>query len=234
MVLSIMLPPLLSAAPPDVAATVRNFSWSNPITHAGAQTFVGDDPPSCTGGDCCKTCPPTHPYCAIGCPYPDSCITPGHMDVPSCVDCVCTCRGEPCCYNYHSIPCPKAPGPHICEKGWPVFATEAELSASPWGSYFADVYGSLPAPMLYPIDTSKWWMLYDSLIAKHALPLPASAGTCAPPDCELNRFSKDNAYSPPSQWIWHPPPYAAFADNTWVEVVSCARSFFFYWEELLS
>ena len=71
---------------------------------------------------------------------------------------------------------------------------------------------------------------FDSaLLKKHAVPLPPSAGTCAPPDCSENLYTENNAYSPPSQWIWHPPPpnaahtaylsYGAFAANTWVEVM---------------
>jgi len=107
----------------------------------------------------------------------------------------------------------------VCEKGWPQFASVAELTASPWGAYFKDVYGALPTAAAFPLDTSAWWMLYDSLLTKHAVPLPKSAGKCAPANCQLNLFGENNAYSPPSQWIWHPPPYAAFSDNQWVEVL---------------
>ena len=105
------------------------------------------------------------------------------------------------------------------ENGWPSFSDAASLGASAWGAFFADLYGVLPPPTEYPLDTASYWMLYNSLIAKHSLALPPSAGTCAPPNCQLNRFEENNRYSPPSQWIWHPPPYAAFADGTWVEVM---------------
>ena len=123
-------------------------------------------------------------------------------------------------HSHHPHSHQPGPGPTpICEKGWPNFASVAELAASPWGAYFTDVYGALPKPAVFPLDTSAWWMLYDSLLTKHAVPLPHSAGKCAPPNCQLNLFDTNNAYSPASQWIWHPPPYAAFADSQWVEVM---------------
>lgn len=67
-------------------------------------------------------------------------------------------------------------------------------------------------------------MLYDSLLTKHKVQLPQSAGQCAPPNCQLNLFGDNNMHSPPSQWIWHPPPlggggYPAFSANEWVEVM---------------
>ena len=88
------------------------------------------------------------------------------------------------------------------ENGWPSFSDAASLGASRWGAFFADLYGVLPPPTEYPLNTASYWMLYNSLIAKHSLALPPSAGTCAPPNCQLNRFEENNAYSPPSQWIW--------------------------------
>lgn len=62
-------------------------------------------------------------------------------------------------------------------------------------------------------------MLYDSLIATHGVVLPPTAGRCAPPKCQLNLYQENNAYSPKTHWVWHPPPYAAFAASTWVEVM---------------
>jgi hypothetical protein len=122
----------------------------------------------------------------------------------------------------------------VCEKGWPQFANAAELDATDWGPYFAELYGQVPANQ-FPLKTADFWMLYDGLLKKHAVPLPPSAGNCAPADCSLNLFVENNAYSPPSQWIWHPPPpnaahngylpYADFAANTWVEVMHEADPF---------
>jgi hypothetical protein len=117
---------------------------------------------------------------------------------------------------------------HPCEKGWPIFNTSAELAASPWGAYFTDLYGALPPADQFPLAISDFWMLYDSLLQKHSVPLPPSAGQCAPAHCSLNLYTENNGYSPPSQWVWHPPPvdaaqhyqpYADFPPNTWIEVM---------------
>jgi GTPase SAR1 family protein len=66
-------------------------------------------PWTCIGSGCCKTCPQSHPYCVIECG--DAGITcMGGM--ARCATCVCTCRGEPCCYNYGStVSCPAQPTP---------------------------------------------------------------------------------------------------------------------------
>ena len=117
----------------------------------------------------------------------------------------------------------------VCETAWPKFASAQELSASPaWAGYFTDLYGTLPTT--FPLNTADWWMLYDSLLTKHAIKLPQSAGQCAPPNCQLNLFGENNMYSPPSKWIWHPPPlggggYPMFAANQWVEVMHEADPF---------
>ena len=181
----------------------------------------------CVDGCCCaddgcgsshhSLCCPNNPD--IWCPCCKSCVAHHHTPHDH------TPHGHnPHGHNPHTHkPHLHHPGPApmpVCETGWPVFASEAALTSSPWGDYFADLSGgSLPPASYYPLDTSAWWMLYDSLIAKHSLALPPSAGNCAPPNCQLNRFVENNAYSPPSQWIWHPPPYTAFPANTWVEVM---------------
>ena len=119
-------------------------------------------------------------------------------------------------------PKPKPPKPMpICEKGWPSFAKAADLAASPWGAYLTDLYGASPPNDRFPLDLSSWWTLYGSLIDKHHVTLPKSAGKCAPPDCQLNLFKENNMYSPASsQWIWHPPPYVEFPADTWIEVTT--------------
>ena len=113
--------------------------------------------------------------------------------------------------------------PAVCsqaEKDWPTFATSADLSGSSWGAYFKDLYGQLPPDDQYPLKISDWWFLYGSLVKAHGVKLPKSTGRCPPPNCALNLFDENNRYCPANtQWIWHPPPYAAFADSTWVEVM---------------
>ena len=153
-------------------------------------------------------------------------------------------------------PAPDPDGPlPVCEKGWPTFASAGELAShKKWSGYFTDLYGGAPPKSMFPLDTSSWWMLYAKLIDAHGLQarvpaalqplpprpcappepdpdpppppqLPKSAGKCAPARCQLNHYGENN--SPPSQWIWHPPPhekgkflpYPDFAAGTWVEVM---------------
>ena len=119
-------------------------------------------------------------------------------------------------HAHHPAPHVHHPAPHkhhphhpepMCA-GWPTFASAAALAASPWGSYFEELYGSSPPAHYFPLDVGSWWILWDDLLTKHKVPLPKSAGTCAPANCQLSLFRENNAYSPPkTQWIWHPPPY---------------------------
>ena len=91
---------------------------------------------------------------------------------------------------------------------WPSFGNAATLAASPWGAYFTELYGSMPPTNRYPLDVGSFWVLWDDLTAKHAVPLPASSGRCAPANCQLSLYTLNNAYAPPkTSWIWHPPPY---------------------------
>ena len=52
------------------------------------------------------------------------------------------------------------------------------------------------------------WMLFDSLVAKHRATTPLVELVRR---YQLNLFTSNNMYSPPSQWIWH--PRAAFSEH---------------------
>ena len=96
------------------------------------------------------------------------------------------------CYTALDPPEPPLPPGElpVCEKGWPTFSSSNDLDGSAWGDYFKDLYGSAPPASMFPLDTSTWWMFYDKLIASHNLQLPASAGKCAPANCQLNHYGR--------------------------------------------
>ena len=126
----------------------------------------------------------------------------------------------------YKVPCaappPPPPPPPPGPSAWPVFASAAALSASPWGAYYQAVYGSLPTS--YPLDIGANWLLHDGAMIKARVPNVPVATSC--PSKELDHYSTNNMYQPPLvSWIWHAYPYAALAANSWVEVTHEADPF---------
>jgi hypothetical protein len=79
---------------------------------AGARC-IGPAPTPATG-NCCKTCPKSHPYCAISCFDPDTnhCRSGTHGgSTPACASCICSDCSEDCCFHYDTVPCPNVPPP---------------------------------------------------------------------------------------------------------------------------
>ncbi len=65
-------------------------------------------------------------------------------------------------------------------------------------------------------------MLYDQKLSSAAVSsVPASADQCpARAAQEATRYESNNVYSPAeTSWSLHWPPYQAFAEQTWVEVM---------------
>jgi len=112
------------------------------------------------------------------------------------------------------------------------FANPSELQASPWGTYYKAVYGSIPNSG-YPINPLSIWMLYDDQLDKAGVHnAPISVGACldkSDPDKtpeEHQRFVKASYYQPPGvSWMWHPYPYPALTGNSWQEVIHQADPF---------
>ena len=122
--------------------------------------------------------------------------------------------------------CPPIPGPGpapgpagTCLGGWPEFANAASLAADPWGAYMKAVYGAVPSDG-YPMCMGDFWMFHTGHPTFAKVKKPASDGSCPSKDEDGRFYTKNNAISPPQvAWSWHRPPYKAFADNTWVEVI---------------
>ena len=101
-----------------------------------------------TSGQCCSSCPASHPYCSIDCHYPGQCAA-------GCSKCQCTCAGEACCYGgMDTIPCPAPPASsecsdtcnyasdHDCDDGGP----GAEYTACAFGADCTDCGARQPRP----------------------------------------------------------------------------------------
>lgn len=115
--------------------------------------------------------------------------------------------------------------PGACVGGWPSFPNASALAADPWGRYFEKVYGEVPNnDEDYPLCIGDLRMFYrrvlDSLSPRPIV--PASVGQC-PTDCgmmQMQRYDRNNMFSPPDVfWSWHPPPFHAIPNETWVEVI---------------
>ena len=64
------------------------------------------------GANCCQNCPASHPYCTIDCRWRNQCAA-------GCSSCLCTCKGESCCYGGNNIiPCPGGPSPGPSSGAW--------------------------------------------------------------------------------------------------------------------
>ena len=87
----------------------------------------------------------------------------------------------------------------------------------------AAVYGgAIPAAMTFPWCVGGLWMLYADVIAAHKVTTPASVGPCPTNKGQTagQLYSSNNLFQPSNAvWIWHPGPFKAFADSTWIEVI---------------
>jgi hypothetical protein len=101
---------------------------------------------------------------------------------------------------------------------WPTFANAADLSASPWGTYFKAIYGSLPSS--YPLAVADFWTIDGTVAVANGVSLPAMQVCPATFSLDGTPYSINNLYQPHGfSWIWHRPPYSAFASHEWVEVM---------------
>lgn len=108
-----------------------------------------------------------------------------------------------------------------CAPGWANFASATELSADPnWIYYFRYVYGTLPPHEMLPFCTADLWIIYDKYLATYQT-LPATVGQCPTKGApEGQRYNLNNRYSPAfTSWSWHAPPYLAFGESIWIEIV---------------
>jgi len=111
------------------------------------------------------------------------------------------------------------------QQSWPEFASSQDLQASPWANYFMAVYGELPT--LFPLKVEDFWVLFDDEIGHSNLQAPQIVGKCPTSNPPLGQHYQSNDYYQPKSmsWIWHPYPYPALPENSWVEVLHEADPF---------
>jgi hypothetical protein len=113
--------------------------------------------------------------------------------------------------------------PGACVGGWPSFANASALEADPWGRYFQEVYGNVPSDnKSYPLCIGDLWMFYENILDRTQPRIPTSVGQC-PTDCgmmQMQRYDQNNMFSPHGvTWSWHPLPFRAIPNSTYVEVI---------------
>jgi len=113
--------------------------------------------------------------------------------------------------------------PGTCVGGWPSFPNASALEADPWGRYFEEVYGKVPSDdKAYPLCIGDLWMFYGNVLDRVKPVVPKSVGQC-PTDCgmvQMQRYDLNNMFSPPNvTWSWHPVPWKAIPNHTYVEVI---------------
>jgi hypothetical protein len=83
------------------------------------------------------------------------------------------------------------------------------------------VYGAIPPDgAAYPMCMGDFWMFHTAEPTFAKVKKPKSDGKCPAHKVEGRLYDANNAISPPHvAWSFHPAPFHAFADNTWVEVI---------------
>jgi len=110
---------------------------------------------------------------------------------------------------------------------WPIFKNKQELSKSIWSIYFINLYGELPING-YPIDVSKFWLLYTELLNKANIKIDDK--------CIINNnYDKCKTICPIKEgdifsnmsngddmdntiWIYHKGPHKPLSSNINVEI----------------
>ena len=111
---------------------------------------------------------------------------------------------------------------------WPIFKNKLELINSKWGNYFINLYGKIPDKG-YPIDISKFWLLYTELLKKTNINIDdicivkGKYGMCQAicPKKNGDIFSNMSGVGDDMEktiWLYHKPPYKPIPSNTTVEV----------------
>jgi hypothetical protein len=127
-----------------------------------------------------------------------------------------------------SPPAPPAPSkyllPHCSDTdqySWPVFKSQADLQASPWGQYFQTVYGEIPSEG-YPICIYGFSMLYKPVVASTQVQVPDLQTDC--PTTAGQYYMRMSGFPITMQaWIYNPqlahPEQESLPGNHWVEVL---------------
>jgi len=106
----------------------------------------------------------------------------------------------------------------------PSFDSLEELQASPWGAYYAGVYGDTLQPGDFPVSTADLWIVKKSLLRRcgAAVPWPEDEFCCpSEPGQLFGHMSRSN--DPLDElWIYHPAPYQQLLSHQWVEVTHCS------------
>ena len=109
-------------------------------------------------------------------------------------------------------------------RAWlPTFGSLEELRASPWGAYYAGIYGDTLRQGDFPISAADLWIVKKSLLRRCGaqVPWPQDEWCCpSEPGQLFGHMSRSN--DPLDElWIYHPPPFTQLLSHQWAEVTHC-------------
>jgi hypothetical protein len=108
----------------------------------------------------------------------------------------------------------------------PIFNTQTELDASPWGDYIEEVYKNKPTGVSsdYPVDLTEFGVLYKTHLNNNGIYIPQNTITNACSNLTVNNvpstiLSTWTQHDDPKYWLNKLKPFNCLPDDTYTEVV---------------